>query len=416
MRDYALKGSGTTKGLSRVEIVNLIGVTLAIFGFIFGPWLGSRSGLWVLADLARFLMGADRPADIGRQQGIFILLVALALILIGLAVALYADMRTSKRHRSITEFLLAAAALVLLGKLFFSYDARTAGVMLTALGCMIAGGGALAINHRGLREGYPERGKALPRLEQLWAGMVADASASNKPLSILALSTSEPMHFEVVDLVDAQLRARDIEFPTREGLFVLLWETDTGGAVTAAHHLQDILAEQGHGYSWIGVASYPEDGDQMRTLLERAQQAHDLARAFSDQSMVVPFSYPERSEALPSIERAWEATMAEARASSTPLALLAMATSQAPNAADIALVEEELRSQDLVFPVRDGLFALLWKVALEDALRVANHIQEILASHKHIQSHVGVVCFPEDGDQIDVLIERHREVAFSTYA
>ena len=406
MRNLAIKGFGTAKDLSTTEIVSLIGVTLAIFGFVFGPWLGSRSGLWVLADLARFLTRPDRPADIGRQQGIFILLLPLALILIGLAVALYADIRTKKRHWSIAEILLTAAALVLLAILFFNYDARTAGVMLTALACMIAGGGALAINYRGLRAGYPERSKALPRLEQMWTGMLVDARDSNTPLSILALSTSEPMRPEVVDLVDEELRARDIEFPTQEGLFVLLWETDTEGAVTAARHLQDILAEQAHGRSWIGVANFPEDGDQMSVLLDRAQQAHEVARASSDQSMIVPFSYPERSEALHSIKRAWEATLAEAKTSSTPVAILAMATSRAPQADDVALVEEELRTWDLVFPVRDGLFMLLWKVNLENALRVASHLQETLASHKHIQSHVGVACFPKDGEQIGVLLER----------
>ncbi len=83
-----------------------------------------------------------------------------------------------------------------------------------------------------------------------------------------------------------------------------------------------------------------------------------------------------------------------------------MATSQSPKAADIALVEEELRSQGQGFPVRDGLFVLLWKVDLENALGIASHIQEILASHKHIQSHIGVACFPEDGDQAGVLLDR----------
>lgn len=406
MRNLAIRSFGRAKGLGTEEIVNVAGVTLAIFSFIFGPWLGTRSGLWVLVDLAGFLTRADRPTDVSRQQGIFIVLAMLALILIGLAVALYADIRTKQRRWSVTEILLVVAALVLLGTLFFSYDARTAGVLLTALGCMITGSGALAIIYRGLREGYPERGKALPRLEQMWAGVLADAEASNTPFSILALSTSEPIHSEVVDLVDDQLRARDVEFPTQEALFMLLWETNAQGAMTAARHVQDILAEEAYGHSWVGVVSFPEDGNQMRVLLERAQQAHDLARAFSDQSMVVPFSYPRRSEALLSIEQAWEGTLAEAKASSTPVAVLALATSQAPKPADVALVEEELRSQDLVFPAQDGLFALLWKVDLEKAVGVARHIQEILASQKHVQSHVGIAHFPEDGDRMGVLLDR----------
>ncbi len=49
---------------------------------------------------------------------------------------------------------------------------------------------------------------------------------------------------------------------------------------------------------------------------------------------------------------------------------------------------------------------LLWEINLENALGVAGHIREILASHKHIQSHIGVACFPEDGDQIGVLLDR----------
>jgi len=408
MINLTLKGFGRAKALSTEEIVNLGGVILAIFAFIFGPWLGTRSGLWLLVNLAGSWM--REPAAMGgRQLGIFILLVTLTLILIGFAVALYADLRTKERRWSVAGILLAVAALVLLGVLFFVYDARTAGVLLTALGCMTAGGGALAINYRGLRAGYPERSKALPRLGQMWTGVLADAQASNTPLSVLALSTSEPMCSEVVDLVDEELRARDIEFPTQEGLFVLLWEANTGGAVTAARHLQDILADQGHGYSWIGMATYPDDGDQMKLLLERAQQAHDLACEVSDQSMVVPFSFPQRSEALLSIEQAWEAALAEAKTTSTPVAVLSLATSRAPKPADIALVEEELRSRDMVFAVRDGLFVWLWKVDLEKAQGAARHLQEVLACQKQIQSHIGIARFPEDGHQIGVLLGRAEE-------
>ena len=406
MKDLVVKSSSTRTGLAAAEIVNLIGVILAVFGFIFGPWLGSRSGLWVLVDLATRLFGPDRPAAASRQQAIFALLVALALVLIGLALALSADLRTKKRYWSVAGILLAVGALLLLAVLFFSYDARTVGVMLTALGCMIAVGSALAVIYGGLREGFPERSKGLPKVEQMWAGVLVDARASDSPLSVLALSTSELITSEVAALVDDQLRARDIEYPMRESLFVLLWATDTEGAMAAARHVQEILTEQGHGHTWIGVASFPEDADQMGTLLERALQAHEIAREFCNQSMIVPFSYPKRSESLPALEKAWEPTLARARASHTPLAIVAMATSRAPRADDVALAEEELRTQDRVFPVREGLFILLWKASPHSAERVAFHLRETLASSKDLHSHVGMANLPEDGDQLGELLER----------
>jgi len=68
-----------------------------------------------------------------------------------------------------------------------------------------------------------------------------------------------------------------------------------------------------------------------------------------------------------------------------------------------------LRSRDMVFAVRDGLFVMLWKVDLEKAQGAARHLQEVLACQKQIQSHIGIARFPEDGHQIGVLLGRAEE-------
>lgn len=400
MRDFAMRGLGAT------QIVNLIGVVLAVFAFAFGPWLGTRSGLWVLTDLGRFLTSPDRPADVSRQQTIFIILVALTVILIGLAVVFLIQMRTGKRSWTAIEILLAAVALVLLGFLFFKYEAQTAGVLLTVLGCMVAGGGAIGVYYRGLPEEYPERSKALPMIEEAWAGVLAEAEAGNVPFSILELSADRPLRPEAVALIDDELRARDEVFPTQESVFVLLWETDAEEAMIVARHLQEMLADQGYDPSWIGLANFPADGDQIEMLLKRAQQAHGAARALGDRSAIVPFSYPDRGEARELIEKAWKGVLAEATADNVPLAALALATSRSLHPREVTLVDDELRSRDQIFPVRDGLFVMLWNVGLKGALAVAHHIQEILARQMQIESRVGVACFPTDGEEVGTLLER----------
>jgi hypothetical protein len=129
--------------LNKPSFANLSGVLLAVFSFCFGPWMGSRSGLWILADLRRFLFGSGRPADVSRQQAIFVLLAVLAVLLLGMAVMAYTVARRARRVWPITEAGLAVVAVLVLGSLFFGYGARTSGVVLTALGCLVAGASSI---------------------------------------------------------------------------------------------------------------------------------------------------------------------------------------------------------------------------------------------------------------------------------
>lgn len=133
------------RNLSRGQIVNLSGILLAVFAFFFGPWLGSRSGMWIWLDLAGFLSGTHPPADTSRQETIFLLLTVLFLLLAGQAATMFKMARTMRPRWAVFEIVLALAALGVLSVLYLGYDAQTLGVSLTALGCVLIGGSGLAL-------------------------------------------------------------------------------------------------------------------------------------------------------------------------------------------------------------------------------------------------------------------------------
>ncbi|MCB0190778.1 MAG: hypothetical protein KDJ65_02440 [Anaerolineae bacterium] len=133
-------------GLRNIQILNLSGVLLSLFAFAFGPWLGQRqSGLGVLIELWQFLSSPTSPTDTSRQQTIFIILVILTLCLLGQAIALYMTMGKNNSRWVIAEAVLSLTALGLLGILYSYYQAQTTGVIVTALGTLIAGACALSM-------------------------------------------------------------------------------------------------------------------------------------------------------------------------------------------------------------------------------------------------------------------------------
>jgi|GEM_PF-3106044 len=136
---------------NRMQTVTFIGVLLSIFSFSFGPWLGTRSGVWILTDLSEFLSAHDAPADTSRQQTIFVLLLVLTFILLVQAgIMVYQVLRVASRRLLATGIVLPLLGLGTLGFLYFGFQAQTTGVFLTLAGLVItaAGNSALLLSQK----------------------------------------------------------------------------------------------------------------------------------------------------------------------------------------------------------------------------------------------------------------------------
>lgn len=138
-----------------IDYVNLTGIVIALSAYTFGPWLGSRSAIWILNDLRHYFATVPATADIGRQQAIFGLLLLLLLLLALLPLGLSRALRTQQKKWWLVELGGAVTAVFLLGVLYFGYEAQTSGVLLTFFGCLMAAGAtgfAIKINGKPLSQ------------------------------------------------------------------------------------------------------------------------------------------------------------------------------------------------------------------------------------------------------------------------
>ena len=299
-----------TREFHPINVLNFVGIILATFAFLFGPWLGRQSGLDLLFTLSDFVFRADPPVGVARQQVIFGLLVALAVLLICQLFSIYCVVVKRWLWGIRMAGSSAVVALALLSVLFFYYEAKTDGVLLTIIGVAIASGTAI-MQWRGAPaasavasavdappEAAPEEIDAIDafqmKVTEQFYGYVSRSQA-------FALAVIGIADYENYVMVNGEKNTRDIT----EGLLDDLAKT-YGGSVSVAFsvgavmvalpglHKEDIpglvsnvelrlrmrpaagsMFTPGGELSLIsGAAHYPEDGDNIIELTEAALSAY----------------------------------------------------------------------------------------------------------------------------------------------
>lgn len=118
------------------------------------------------------------------------------------------------------------------------------------------------------------------------------------------------------------------------------------------------------------------------------------------------FEFPERNKAVEKVYKSWQDKLIHATASNTPVSFLSIETSKFLGPSYIEMLIEELRANDAAYPLKDGIYVLLWKTEPIVAESVAHHLQNFMLENGQIQSRIGIVSFPSDGDQINILLEK----------
>ncbi len=121
----------------KLDNVVLIGLLLSAFSFIFGPWLGSQSGLKIMLDLGAFLTESRPAQDAARQQSIFALLLILALLLVAQVSIFVAQVYSKEPRRQVMLPIVSLVVLGIVTSLYIGYHAHTLGVILTGAGCIL---------------------------------------------------------------------------------------------------------------------------------------------------------------------------------------------------------------------------------------------------------------------------------------
>jgi hypothetical protein len=366
-----------------MEWINLIGIMVALGTLIVDPWAITSPG----------------------AEG---LKIVLAVFFVLEAVCILLSLRVEGRVWLRVQFFLSLLVLASLMGALFVYRVKGEGIMVMIVIALMTTESSLMSSFLMPREVQPiSRKKALEQMSSSWQMVGQQAANSNGPVSVLSIYTMRPITNEVFNLLEKELRSRDLVVLLQDGLLVLLWDTMPAVASQVGNKLRHFIMEQAHVESWFGIASFPLHGDRMKQVLDRAEQALHAARTV-DGPPVVVYGYTTRSDTMASLETDWMSLLDIAKEGQQSVSVLAVTTSQPlqPGMAD--LVQRELRARDVIASVPNGFYVFLFKADEHVVARVADRVEDALAQWEGMQSWVGTASYPADGDHIGKLL-RHAE-------
>ena len=396
------------KTFLRVEAFSLIGLVICTYSLLFGAWVKRPvgpdiSGFELWQSLRLTLSSPEFLPEVTVQQAVFSLLSVLIVSLIVQAMVTAILFSRPQPIWGSASVALWALSLLSTGTMFLKYDAVVSGVMLMGVGCITALGCELLVIYLGGAAPRSDHAAALPKAAKAWTAALAEARGENIPLAVLALAAEPTFTLEELPQLQRELRGRDLIFPVRNGLFILLWQTSPANAPQIAAKLQNVLQAQSGRQAKIGMACFPADGNNLEELLSCAVQALQSARQAGGPA-IVSHSDPGLNQALTSLA-SWEGLLAEAGAAQIPAIVLSFNAGRMLNARELSLIQQELRGNDRVSVFEKGCYVLLWKTSAEGGKVVQAKIQQILLA-AGVECQSALAAFPADGSQLTALLER----------
>ena len=355
----------------------ILGASLTtFFSFFFAEW-------WRTLSAAAQLLQPDTPS--------FLLLCLLLLAGALIVQIVAAFMHINRPTQTTTYGLLGSALLIVAGCLaaVFTFGARGVGSWLALGSQVVLLGTVWRLAPEFVPRLLPSREDGLQRLLTVWSSHVRRAQDEGKQFALLSVHTIRPLTYTERETLRLHLRLHDDFLAVRDGLWVLIWDTDYHGALRAAEHIQALLHSMFALSSRIGVGLYPTDGESLAAVAMAADQA--VLQTYEEGAAPIAAATPPGvNDAALFLRRRWAPILVEALQANVPVSVLAVRTSRRLSSHEMEMLKRELRARDEVFVVRDGLFILLWRTSREGAHFVANKVRTILAAHR-IESWVGGV-------------------------
>jgi hypothetical protein len=372
-----IKNSGT------MELINLIGIVVALGTLIADPWAVRAPG----------------------AEGLKIVLAAFFVLE---AVCIYLSMRTEGQVWLRVQFFLSLMVLAALMGALFVYGVNGEGIMVMIVIALMTTESSLMTSFLMPREVQPiSRDKARENLGSTWQMVAQQAVTSNGPLSVMSIYTMKPISSDVFNMMEKELRSRDLLVMLEDGFFILLWDTMPAVASQVGNKLRNFIMEQAHVESWVGIASFPLHSERMKLVLDHAEEALNAARTV-DGPPVVVYGYTTRSDTMASLEKDWESLLDIAKEGQQSVSVLAVTTSQPLRPGMSDLVQRELRARDVIASVPNGFYVFLFKADKHVVARVADRVEEALSQWDDMKNWVGTASYPGDGEHIGELL-RHAE-------
>ncbi len=112
----------------------------------------------------------------------------------------------------------------------------------------------------------------------------------------------------------------------------------------------------------------------------------------------VPFQQRDHAREMSKVEKRWSNTFDEAREQEQSFSILAVHASPPISPEEYQTLQTELRGRDLIYPVQNGMFVLLWQITAENTSLIAGKILNILEGNSTREVQIGSASFPTDGD------------------
>lgn len=361
----------------RVQEHIILGAFLtALFSFFFAEW-------WMNESAAFRLVQPDTPP---------LMLIGLLVIAVVLAVQAFALFMHINRPTESNTFVLLGSALVMVVMILMMavrFEARQVGVWMALAAQILLAGILWRLAPVFSPRLAPSREDGLQHLLTEWQRFLHQAQQEGKQFAILSVHTPRPLTYSEREMLRLHLRLHDTFLAVRDGLWVLIWDTDYHGALRAAEHLRTFLSSTLALSSRIGVGMYPADGDTLATIAMAADQA--VLQTYEEGAgPIAAATPPDVNDAALFLRRRWSPILVEALQSDVPISVLAVRTSRRLSSHEMQLIKRELRARDELFAVREGFFILLWRASREGAHFVANKVRTLLAAQR-IDAWVGVV-------------------------
>lgn len=392
---------------SKLTIYSMIGLVIGVISLVWGFWVenpigGHLSGLDLWLSLRIALLSPEINPDTNRQQIIFICLTS---ILAGIALQGILTIFIFNQRKVKAWFVSAVLWALMLASTFVllvGYKALVSGVLWLAVGCAVAFFGEVSVMVGGLTIKESSHSQTISGAIDRWSSILDEASQKNTPFAVLAVRTNPEINYEELQILQTELRGRDLLYPVKNGLFILLWQNTPVNTPMIANKLLSVL--QGHSTRQvqIGSACYPADGDNLKLLLTLATLALESAQKVGG-SVIIPFSTPSNKDALSGLAL-WESLMAEVRSTRTPAVILSFKTNRPLNLAETHRIQNEVRGRDQVSAYGNGFYVFLWNTSREGGQIVLNKLQSIL-KYSNIENHAIMAVLPEDGENLPTLFK-----------
>ena len=116
--------------------------------------------------------------------------------------------------------------------------------------------------------------------------------------------------------------------------------------------------------------------------------------------------HSDPSKEMSRIEQRWSSILDEAQKQEQCFSILAVHANPPVSYEELQKLQTELRGRDMIYPVQNGLFVLLWEISPEYTLRLANKLQNVLQGYSTRQVQVGSASFPKDAENLKTLLSR----------